>query len=422
MPRRTKTPTIEEREPAAGVEVDLADVVDHRPHELEHHHVGRCDEQHAEDGEREHRAVRARVAEQAAIELQGGGGGGRGARGAGGRAAIRSVSEPLRYNRLSPRSAHARSPRVPCRPAAAKRMSYYQRHVFFCCNKRDPPEACCANHGAAELQAYAKDRDQGARAQRQGQGADQQGRLPRPLRGRAGDRRLSGSGLVHLRRPRGHRRDHRPPRRSAARSSRGYAFDAEDHASGSSIDGPAGALEIVLNAPETRAARHRARRASASAAGRHARQQGRADARQDVLRAGLRERALQLSRRRRVRGARSTTATARPTTRSRRSRMRRPRFGRPLPGRAGRIFVRLIRADARRGERGRGADGAGRPGGWTIRGRRGPGRHDRDPRRGRTTWCRSPTCSLGAAAGAAGRSSFPAAAISSTAGCRSSSA
>ena len=37
-------------------------------------------------------------------------------------------------------------------------MSYYQRHVFFCCNKRDPPEACCANHGAPELQAYAKAR------------------------------------------------------------------------------------------------------------------------------------------------------------------------------------------------------------------------------------------------------------------------
>ena len=31
-----------------------ADVVDHRPHELQHHHVGRRDEQHAEDGEREH--------------------------------------------------------------------------------------------------------------------------------------------------------------------------------------------------------------------------------------------------------------------------------------------------------------------------------------------------------------------------------
>jgi (2Fe-2S) ferredoxin len=37
-------------------------------------------------------------------------------------------------------------------------MSYYRRHVFFCCNKRDPPEACCANHGSPELQAYAKAR------------------------------------------------------------------------------------------------------------------------------------------------------------------------------------------------------------------------------------------------------------------------
>ena len=37
-------------------------------------------------------------------------------------------------------------------------MSYYRRHVFFCCNKRDPPEACCANHGSPEMQAYAKAR------------------------------------------------------------------------------------------------------------------------------------------------------------------------------------------------------------------------------------------------------------------------
>lgn len=37
-------------------------------------------------------------------------------------------------------------------------MSYYQRHVFFCCNQREPPEACCASHGAVALAAYAKDR------------------------------------------------------------------------------------------------------------------------------------------------------------------------------------------------------------------------------------------------------------------------
>ena len=37
-------------------------------------------------------------------------------------------------------------------------MSYYQRHVFFCCNKRDPPEKCCADGDALEMQKYAKSR------------------------------------------------------------------------------------------------------------------------------------------------------------------------------------------------------------------------------------------------------------------------
>jgi (2Fe-2S) ferredoxin len=37
-------------------------------------------------------------------------------------------------------------------------MSFYQRHVFFCCNRREPPEACCAAHGADEMQQYAKGR------------------------------------------------------------------------------------------------------------------------------------------------------------------------------------------------------------------------------------------------------------------------
>jgi (2Fe-2S) ferredoxin len=27
-------------------------------------------------------------------------------------------------------------------------MSYYQRHIFFCLNKRDSGEACCADHDA----------------------------------------------------------------------------------------------------------------------------------------------------------------------------------------------------------------------------------------------------------------------------------
>ena len=37
-------------------------------------------------------------------------------------------------------------------------MSYYDKHVFFCCNQRDGGEACCANRGAQEMRDYAKGR------------------------------------------------------------------------------------------------------------------------------------------------------------------------------------------------------------------------------------------------------------------------
>jgi (2Fe-2S) ferredoxin len=37
-------------------------------------------------------------------------------------------------------------------------MSYYQRHVFFCCNQRDAPEKCCNDAGATGLHKYAKER------------------------------------------------------------------------------------------------------------------------------------------------------------------------------------------------------------------------------------------------------------------------
>lgn len=37
-------------------------------------------------------------------------------------------------------------------------MGYFQHHVFFCTNQRAAGEACCNNHGAGELRAYAKDR------------------------------------------------------------------------------------------------------------------------------------------------------------------------------------------------------------------------------------------------------------------------
>jgi len=35
---------------------------------------------------------------------------------------------------------------------------YYKHHVFFCLNERAAPEACCANHRSAQMQAYAKQR------------------------------------------------------------------------------------------------------------------------------------------------------------------------------------------------------------------------------------------------------------------------
>ena len=41
-------------------------------------------------------------------------------------------------------------------------MSYYSRHVFFCCNQRQPPEKCCANAGAADMQKYCPNAQPGA--------------------------------------------------------------------------------------------------------------------------------------------------------------------------------------------------------------------------------------------------------------------
>ena len=37
-------------------------------------------------------------------------------------------------------------------------MSYYERHVFFCCNQRQEGKQCCNNQGAHEMRDYAKDR------------------------------------------------------------------------------------------------------------------------------------------------------------------------------------------------------------------------------------------------------------------------
>ena len=37
-------------------------------------------------------------------------------------------------------------------------MSYYARHVFFCCNQRDGGRVCCNDKGASEIRDYAKRR------------------------------------------------------------------------------------------------------------------------------------------------------------------------------------------------------------------------------------------------------------------------
>ena len=60
-----------------------------------------------------------------------------------GRASRSRCTNPIRYNSA---------------PFAARTMSYYKHHVFFCLNQRDPPEKCCSNVGAADMQAYAKSR------------------------------------------------------------------------------------------------------------------------------------------------------------------------------------------------------------------------------------------------------------------------
>ncbi len=37
-------------------------------------------------------------------------------------------------------------------------MSYFNHHVFFCCNQRANGDACCNDHGATEMREYAKNK------------------------------------------------------------------------------------------------------------------------------------------------------------------------------------------------------------------------------------------------------------------------
>ena len=37
-------------------------------------------------------------------------------------------------------------------------MSYYQRHIFFCCNQRENGARCCNDSGAQAIRDYAKNK------------------------------------------------------------------------------------------------------------------------------------------------------------------------------------------------------------------------------------------------------------------------
>jgi (2Fe-2S) ferredoxin len=37
-------------------------------------------------------------------------------------------------------------------------MSYYARHIFFCCNLREDGTACCMDHNSRSMRDYAKAR------------------------------------------------------------------------------------------------------------------------------------------------------------------------------------------------------------------------------------------------------------------------
>lgn len=43
-------------------------------------------------------------------------------------------------------------------PPAAPPASYYQRHIFFCLNRRDNGQACCADYGAQAAFEHCKAR------------------------------------------------------------------------------------------------------------------------------------------------------------------------------------------------------------------------------------------------------------------------
>jgi hypothetical protein len=73
-------------------------------------------------------------------------------------------------------------------------MAWYQRHLFFCTNRREDGRPCCSEAGAEPARAWAKKRVKALGLAGPGKVRVNNAGLPGPLRGRPG-----GGGL-----PRGH--------------------------------------------------------------------------------------------------------------------------------------------------------------------------------------------------------------------------
>ena len=229
-------------------------------------------------------------------------------------------------------------------------MSYYKRHVFFCCNKRDPPEKCCADAGAADMQAT-QGPHQGARARTARAGCASTRRAASTA-ARKGpcivvypeavwytyvdredideiiDRHIVKGEIVERLRDLTPKTTRRATDRRARGPARGRAERSRVAAAAASRWSR---IRIRCRAARstTRSCRRSPRRSSRWATSPCASTSAASGSRQ----------------------ARSTTASARPRTRWPRSRMRAGRSAQCAAGRARRLLVRRVRADARRAAR-----------------------------------------------------------------------
>ncbi len=245
-------------------------------------------------------------------------------------------------------------------------MSYYQRHVFFCCNQREAPEACCANHGSTDLQAYAK-----GRVKALGLNGRARSASTRPAASTAATRDRCSSSIP---KPSGTRTSTAPTSTrsssgtsSAAKSSRGCAFDAQDDRALHDRRSRRRAGDRVRTSLRTRPAasrwsRIRTRCRAARSTTRSRRRSRRHSSRWATPRPRFNFRGVGRSQ-----GAfdDGVGETADALAALAHARANRPRAAR----RARRLFVRHLRADARRAVDRRRAPGAGRSRGAALRAR-----------------------------------------------------